>query len=560
MTFVNKEKIYNFLGFIKGETIGGLIAAVVAMPQALAFGVATGFGAIAGMWGAIILSFCAGITGSNIPIISGPTGPCTIALATILSENGFGIDKAIIILLMAAVIQILIATTKLSSIVKYVPYPVISGFMNGVGCILIILQINPLLGHPISSTVIETFSGLPTVVSSMNIHALILGGLTLFICFAIPPKLNRFIPTQLLALILVTLVSVLWNFNVDRIAQISLVLPSFELPAMSLAVIKDYFPYALIIAIVASSESLLTMLVADSLMKKTSSSRRLLASQGIGNFVCAMTGSLGGAAATMRTAAAIKNGAISRYSTIISALILLIILIKFGNLASEIPLAVLAGILIKIGYDIIDTKFLKVLKYAPRDDLYVLALVFLLTVFYNLIFAVAGGIVCASLLYAKRIADSTNLGIRDITDEDTIKYEAMLEKDSHYKIRVVHIDGQFFFGSATQIISHFDEMLGTKYMIINYESGHTLDISAVFALEDIIVRLREQKIKVMIVIKTDEIRQQLKNLKIAEQIGEEMIFLKEEDALEKAKQMLKNKAENNRPRTKGHFHFWNFKH
>ncbi len=552
-----KQKLTSFLGFMKGETVGGIIAAVVAMPQALAFGVATGFGAMAGMWGAVILSITAGILGSNIPVISGPTGPCTIALASILSSHGFGLDKAFVILFMAAIIQMLIAATKLSDIVKYIPYPVISGFMNGVGTILIIMQLNPILGHPISSTVIDTLKSLPEAVSGINYAALGLGVLTLVICFAIPARLNRYIPAQLAALIIGTAVSVIWHFDVERISQISLVLPSLQFPHITAGIVKEFFPYALIFAIVASSESLLTGLVADSLTKTTGSSKRLLASQGAGNLLCALTGSLSGAAATMRTAAAIKNGAVSRWSTIISGLVLLVILLKFGKLASEIPLAVLAGILIKIGYDIIDTKFLKVIKFAPRDDLYVLAIVFLLTVFYNLIFAVASGIILASLLYAKRCADRANLGVKDISDRDIMKYEAALEKSSHHKIRVVHINGQFFFGSATRIISHFDEMLGTKYLILNYESADTLDISAVFALEDIIVRLQAQKIEVMLVITSDRVAEQLKNLKISEQIGEDRVFYDEKAAVEHAKNLLKSKA---KARSKGHFPFWHIHH
>ena len=210
--------------------------------------------------------------------------------------------------------------------------------------------------------------------------------------------------------------------------------------------------------------------------------QRIVLSQGLGNLCCALTGSLYGAAATMRTAAAIKNGATTRISTIISTCILLAILLKFGAMASQIPLAVLGGILVKIGYDIIDTKFLKVVKFAPRDDLYVLAVVFLLTVFYNLIFAVAAGIVLASLLYAKRVADRTNLGVKEVYDTEIMKIEKKLEKDYKHKIRVVHINGQFFFGSATQVVSQFDELLGTKYLILNYESDSPLDISEVFEI------------------------------------------------------------------------------
>lgn len=552
-----KEKTLSFFDFLKGETVGGIIAAVVAMPQALAFGVAAGFGAIAGMWGAVILSITAGIIGSNIPIISGPTGPCTIALASILSAQGFGIEKALLILFMAAVIQVLIAATKLSDIVKYVPYPVISGFMNGVGSILIIMQLKPLLGHALSSTVIDTVKTLPSAFYDVNFAALGLGVLTLLICFLIPPALNRYLPAQLAALVVGTAVSVVFNFDVERISNISLVLPSMQLPHFSADLVREFFPYALILAIVASSESLLTGLVADSLTKTNSSSRRLLASQGVGNLFCALTGSLYGAAATMRTAAAIKNRAQTRWSTIISGLVLLLILLKFGSLASLIPLSVLAGILIKIGYDIIDTKFLKVIKYAPKDDLFVLLIVFLLTVFYNLIFAVASGIILASLLYAKRCADSTNLGIKDVNDKDIMKYEAALEKSSDHKIRVVHINGQFFFGSATRVVSYFDELLGTKYLILNYESDHALDISAVFALEDIIVRLQEQKIHVMLVIKSETVAQQLKNLKITNQIGDDCIFYDEKDAVEVAKKLIKTKIN---AKSKVHFPFWHIHH
>ena len=552
-----KGRIKSFITFLKGEISGGIIAAVVAMPQALAFGVATGFGAMAGMWGAILLSITAGLTGASIPLISGPTGPCTIALASILSSHGFGIQQAVLILFMAAVIQILIASTKLSDIVKYVPYPVISGFMNGVGTILIIMQLMPITGHSLQSTVIDTVTALPSAVFDINISALMLGILTLIICFAIPQRINRYFPAQLAALITGTAVSVIWDFDVERISRISLVFPSLTLPCISISAIKEYLPFALIFAIVASSESLLTGLVADSLTKTNSNSRRLLASQGAGNLICSLTGSLGGAAAAMRTAAAIKNGAVSRWAAVISGLVLLLILLKFGGLASEIPLAVLAGILIKIGYDIIDTKFLKVIKYAPRGDLYVLLIVFFLTVFYNLIFAVASGIILASLLYAKRCADTTNLGVKNIVDNDIMKYEADVEKASHHEIRVVHINGQFFFGSATRIISHFDELLGTKYLILNYESEHTLDISAVFALEDIIVRLKSQKITVMLVIKSKEVENQLKNLKISEQIGENMIFFDEKEAVSVAKKLS---AGASKTKSRAHFPFWHSHH
>lgn len=556
-TMINKEKINEFLNILKGDASGGVIAAIVALPQALAFGVATGIGAIAGIWGAIILSFVSGVFGPNTPLISGPTGPCTIALATIIVQHSFDLNAVFLILIMAALIQLAISLTKASDIVKYVPYPVISGFMNGVGFILIVMQLNPLLGHDVMPTVNQTLLALPASLADINFSALFLGILTLFICFVVPKSWSRYFPAQLAALIVCTVISVVFGMDVERISRISLELPAFHLPEAGVKLLMDYFPYALILAIVASSESLLTSLVADSLTKKPSNTRRIVLSQGLGNLCCALSGSLYGAAATMRTAAAIKNGATTRISTIISTCILLAILLKFGALASMIPLAVLAGILIKIGYDIIDTKFLKVLKFAPRDDLYVLGLVFLLTVFYNLIFAVAAGIVLASLLYAKRVADRTNLGVKEVYDSEIMKIEKKLEKDYKHKIRVVHINGQFFFGSATQIVSQFDELLGTKYLILNYESDSELDISAVFALEDIIIRLQDQKIKVLLVIHCEAVLKQLTNLKIKDQIGSELVFYREEDAIEHAKTLLKQKIKN---KSGLHFPFWHFHH
>ena len=200
----------------------------------------------------------------------------------------------------------------------------------------------------------------------------------------------------------------------------------------------------------------------------------------------------------------------------------------------------LAAILIKIGYDIIDVKLLKVLKYAPKDDLYVLFLVLFLTVFYNLIFAVGAGITLAALLYAKRVADKAKLVHKSVYDKEIMELERVLEDDYKHKIRVVHISGQFFFGSATQLVSKFEDILGTKYLILNYESDDLLDISAIFALEDIILRLQSQEVEIILVIKNENVLKQLQDHKITSQIGEHNLFYKEYDAIDYAKDKLKS--------------------
>lgn len=531
-----KERLQIF----SGDILGGLNAAIITLPQALAFGVATGFGASAGIWGAIILCFVAGELGTKVPMISGVTGPVAIVIASVMHALNQNFDTVVFIMFMAGILQILLSLTKLPEIVKYVPYPVISGFMNGVGVIIIIMQLNPLFGLKSCSNTIESLENLVKTGTSLNPQALAIGALALLIVFGFPKKWNKYVSSQILALILCTFISIKMGLNIERISQISVSLPSIHIPHTNLHDFIAYFHYSIILAIIFSSESLLTGLVCTSVTKVQVPPKRLLASQGIGNICCALTGNLAGSAATMRTVAALKTGATTRLAAVVTSLILVLLIYQFSGFVAKIPLSVLAAILIKIGYDIIDTKFLKVLKLAPKDDLYVLGLVFMLTVFYNLIVAVGAGITLSALLYAKRVADKAKLVDKIIYDKDIMKIEKLLEHDSHHKIRVVHISGAFFFGSATQLISKFDEFLGTRYLIIVYDGDDTLDISAIFALEDIILRLKSQHIKVLMVIQNEAVKNQLEQYEITKQI--KGVYTSEIDAINHAKALFKKKV------------------
>lgn len=519
-----------------GDILGGLNASIITLPQALAFGVATGFGASAGIWGAIILCFVAGVLGTKVPMISGATGPVAIVIASVLHALDKDLSSVIFIIFLAGILQIVLSLTKLPEIVKYVPYPVISGFMNGVGVIIIIMQLNPLFGLNISSNTIESIQNL--FKGTINLEAFVIGLLTLLIVFFFPKRMGKYVPPQILALIICTFLST--GLDIAKISEFSVSLPAINLPHTSLHDFITYFQYSVMLAVILSSESLLTGLVCTSVTKVQVSPQRILASQGIGNICCALTGTLPGSAATMRTVAGLKSGASTRFAPVITAFILLLAVYKFSGFVAQIPLAVLAGILIKIGYDIIDTKFLKVIKLAPKDDLCVLAVVFLLTVFYNLIVAVGAGITLAALLYAKRAADKAKLISNPVYDKDIIKLEKSLEEDYKHKIRVVHISGEFFFGSATQLISQFDEFLGTKYLILVYDSEDLLDISAIFALEDIILRLKSQHIKILFVLKNNEVHEQLKSYGIASQ--KHHVYFSEIEAINYAKMLLKKRV------------------
>lgn len=534
-----RDKIKLRLNIFTGDLFGGINSAIIALPQALAFGVATGFGAGAGIWGAIILCLVAGILGTRVPMISGITGPSAIVIASIMHALNKDINAVLIIILMAGIFQMMIALTKWTNVVKYVPYPVISGFMNGVGTIIIIMQINPLLGLKSYSNTIESIEHVLQSFHTMNIEAFLLGLTALIMVFGFPKRWNKYVPSQIFALILCTFISIKMGLNVDKISQISISFPKLALPTITLHDTITYFDYGITLAIILTSETLLTGLVCNSITKTQISPRLLVASQGLGNALCGLTGSLPGAAATMRTVAALKTGASTKIAAFTSSIVLFILLYKFSGFVAEIPLCVLAAILIKIGSDIIDTKLLKVIKIAPKEDKYVLLVVFILTVFYNLIVAVGAGITLAALLYAKKVADNAKVVHKKVQDKDIRKHEKALEINSHHKLRIVHISGQFFFGSATQLISQFDELLGTKYLILSYDSSELLDISAIFAFEDIIARLKSQHITILLVINNSDILNQLKKHKITDEIDEEFIFYSELEAINKAKKLIK---------------------
>lgn len=521
-----------FFSSLKGDIFGAIIASIIAFPQALAFGVASGMGASAGIWGAIILSLFAGVLGCNLPFVSGPTGPVAIITATVVALCGGNVTSIVSVLLLASVFQMIISVTPVPRMIKYVPYPVISGFLTGIGLIIILLQIAPLVGGVAQSSTIKALMSYPSVFAHVNLHALVLGLGTLVILFFTPKVITKFVPAQLLALIVMTGVAYYFGFNVEKISVLSFSLPHLYMPDFSLEMLTKNIPIALTLAFIATSESLLTGIIMDSLTKIKHNSKRLVMAQGFGNLFCAMTGSMMGSAATMRSVAAVKIGGKTRLCAILSALMLGVVLFKLTGFISQIPISVLAAILIKIGYDILDLKVLKVLKFAPKDDLYVLISVLLLTVFYNLIFALGIGIILASILYAKRIADDTNVKVTHYNHIDYTPYEERVEKESHYQIRILHIDGQFFFGSITQIVSHFDEMLETKYIILNYSSNTELDMSAIFALEDIIVRLEAQKIKLILVIPNEKVYSQVQSLEIVSQIGKESVLMNENEAIE----------------------------
>ncbi|MCW8859581.1 MAG: SulP family inorganic anion transporter [Deltaproteobacteria bacterium] len=523
---------------IVGDLFGGVTASVIALPLALAFGVASGVGAQAGIYGAIILGFVAALAGGTKVQISGPTGPMTIVAASTLVLFHGDVALLMAAVLLTGLFQIILGLLKVGKFVKFVPYPVISGFMSGIGIIIILLQINPLFGIEGVSSPIRAVTSLGNIFSLFQTDAVYASIIALGIVFFTPKKLAKIIPTPLLALILVTLIAQVANFQLATIGTIPSGLPEFIFPSFNYSQIKIIVSAALSLAVLGAIDSLLTSLVADSITKTEHNSNRELIGQGLGNTLTAFVGGIPGAGATMRTVVNVKSGGTTRLSGVIHALILLGILLGLGKYAAMVPMAVLAAILIKVGLDIVDYRFIKIIKKAPKHDLAIMFTVLLLTVFVDLIMAVGVGVVLATVLLAVRMSSQVNSSVKDV--EISLKEIEGCENkqvDGNFNVRVVDIDGPFFFGSTTRLVGQVGAMLGTKIVIFNCLKVPFIDLSAFFALGEIILKLKENGIVPFVVV-SEDIRAKLIELDASSILPEKHIYLSFDLAVDHAREHI----------------------
>ncbi len=499
------------LSTFRGDFFGGLTAGIVALPLALAFGVASGFGAVAGLYGAIAVGFFAALFGGTPSQVSGPTGPMTVIVAAALVTFPGDMQAILAVAFIAGILQIIAGFIKIGTFVRYIPYPVISGFMSGIGVIIILIQLHPLLGAPGVSSPLEAVINLPQSIININIYSLSLAVLTMVVVFFTPSRISRIIPSPLIALLAGTLLAIVLNFPVATIGAIPSGMPDFEFPLVSLALLPKIMPIALALAALGIIDSLLTSVVADSMTKQNHDSNKELFGQGIGNMAAALIGGLPGAGATMRTVVNIKAGGTTRISGIIHSLFLLGVLLGLGQYASHIPLAVLAGILMKVGIDILDHRFLRLIKRVPRPDLLVMVTVFFMTVFVDLIVAVGVGVTLASLMITYRIASQSKISVVGVPHEAWHRdLERSIEEDSDYQIRTLSVLGAFFFGTTAKMQDQVSRLIGTKVVIISCLNISFIDLSGLFALSEMIDRLKNEKIKPILVVREGEgIRRQM---------------------------------------------------
>ncbi len=509
---------------ITGDIFGGVTASIIALPLALAFGVASGVGAQAGLYGAIVLGFVAALAGGTKVQISGPTGPMTIVAASTLVLFHGDVSVLMAAILLTGIFQIVLGLLKVGKFVKFVPYPVISGFMSGIGIIIILLQINPLFGIEGVTSPLDAVTSLVNIKAMFQADALYTSIIALLIVFFTPKKIARIIPTPLLALVIVTVFSQLAGLQLATIGTIPSGLPEICWPAFTRSQLTVIITAAMSLAVLGAIDSLLTSLVADSLTKTEHNSNRELIGQGLGNALTAFVGGIPGAGATMRTVVNVKSGGTTRLSGVLHALILLGVLLGLGKYAAIVPMAVLAAILIKVGLDIVDYRFIKIIRKAPKSDLAIMFTVLFLTVFVDLIVAVGVGVLLASVLLTIRLTKQTNSSVDDF--EVSIKEVDGCERlndEKSFLIRVVNIDGPFFFGSTSRLVGQVGAMLGTKVVIFNCLKVPFIDLSAFFALCEIILKLKENDILPFIVV-NDEIKAKLIRLEISSILREKHIY------------------------------------
>lgn len=497
---------------IKGDIFGGLTAGIVALPLALAFGVQSGLGASAGLYGAMALGLFAAIFGGTNTQISGPTGPMTVVSATIVSvaiAKYGNIDSAIGIILLtfllSGVFQILFGILKIGKYIKYIPYPVLSGFMSGIGIIIVIFQIFPMLGLVSPKNIIAVFIAMPNVVNKFNYISIILATSTILLIYLVP-KITKIVPSTLIAIILVTAIGFLLNLNVPLIGDMPKGLPSLKIASLLGLQFSDLgfvFMPAIALAGLGAIDSLLTSVVADNITRTKHNSNKELIGQGIGNIASSLFGGIPGAGATMRTVVNVKSGGKTKLSGVIHAILLLLIVLGLGKYVAYIPLSVLAGILITVGISIIDTKGLKNILNIPRSDAFILIIVLLLTVFIDLLQAVGIGMVLASVIFMRKASDmvesTVSLSRVDKYDREIAWSDEANLALQHEHVYIKRFDGPLFFGVAAKMMERLNKIpKDAKVIIFRMRKVPYIDQSGLYALEEVIKEMQKMGIVVVL--------------------------------------------------------------
>ncbi len=524
---------------LRGDVFGGVTAAVVALPLALAFGVASGAGAIAGLYGAIAVGFFAAIFGGTPAQVSGPTGPMTVVMAAVVARYADNLPEAFTIVFLGGGIQILFGVLRIGRYISYTPYSVVSGFMSGIGAIIMLIQTLPFFGLPTAGGPIASFQAWTSIPGHANWEAFAIATFSLALMIFWPRRLRTVLPPPLAALILGTLAGLLLFPSVPIIGEVPTGLPSLTLPQIDLAGAGGVLQAAFVLALLGSIDSLLTALIADTITRTRHNSNKELIGQGIGNMIAGLIGGLPGAGATMRTVVNVRAGGTTPLSGALHAVILLALVLGLAPLAEVVPHAVLAGILMKVGWDIIDWAYLKRLRRAPRDKVFVMAATFGLTVFVDLITAVAVGIILASFVTARwmeteQLKGVTKLALPNGADPLTAEERDLLAK-SDGAVAVFLLRGAFSFASARELARRVGaDTAGHHAIIYDFTEAAHMDTSAALSVDELFDQANVQGEACFVSGLDSPALRTLENLKVLDRIPPKRRFAKRIDAIRAA--------------------------
>lgn len=490
---------------LRGDLFGGLAAGVVALPLALAFGVASGLGPAAGLYGAIALGIIAALLGGTPVQISGPTGPMTLVVTSLvaahtLPSGAVDLRSLVGVLVLAGLVQVGLGMARLGAYIRYVPYPVISGFMTGIGVIIILQQLFPLLGVvPPASDPLSIVRQLYLIGGNVRWPAVVLSVATVAMVYVFP-RLTKMVPASVVALVTLTAVSFALKFDVPVIGEIPSGFPKVLLPSFDLRAVPAMVVPAFELALLGAIDSLLTSLVADNVTRSQHDSNRELVGQGVGNMVAGLLGGLPGAGATMRTVVNVNAGGKTRLSGVVHGLFLVAVLLGLSGLVQYVPRAVLAGLLVTVGIAIIDTRGFAHLRQAPRADAFMMLLVLVLTVFADLIVAVIVGLIIASFVLVKKVSDAAaqQTVLTPVADEPWAD-ELSIPEPIRSKVLIKHVEGPLFFGFANQFRNISRQAELAKLVVLRMDRISYMDQTGAYALEDAVGRLSEAGVRVLLV-------------------------------------------------------------
>ncbi|MBM5030254.1 SulP family inorganic anion transporter [Vibrio parahaemolyticus] len=541
--FGSRFKDINF----KGDIFGGVTTAIISLPLALAFGVASGAGAEAGLWGAIMVGLFASLFGGSNTLISEPTGPMTVIMTAVLTsmmakypETGMAMTFTVV--MMAGAFQILLGTLKMGKYVTLMPYSVISGFMSGIGVILIILQLSPLLGHAApTGGVLGTLSALPETISNLKFNELFLGLLTLGILFFFPKKYRKYVPAQLVALVAVTLLSVMLfdTEDIRRIGEIPAGLPSLVAPHIDPDMFVEMVIDALVLGTLGCIDTLLTAVIGDSLTRKEHDSDKELRGQGLANMISGLFGALPGAGATMGTVTNIQVGARSPLSGVVRALVLALVVLVAGGLTEPIPMAVLAGIAVYVGFNILDWSFIQRAHKVSFSGMAIMYGVMLLTVFVDLIVAVGLGVFVSNIMIIERLSREQARQVKAISDADeddvplTDSERGLLER-ANGRVLFFYLSGPMIFSVSKAISRQHTSISDYDVMILDLTDVPMLDVTVGLALENAIKDALDARCEVYLLCPNQRTREQLEKFHVIDLVPDNNMYQFRYEALNAA--------------------------